>query len=36
MAGVEIPTREGAARIVAALEAAAVTLVPSVPDTWIG
>src|SRR5438067_849266 len=28
--------REGAARIVAALEAAAVTLVPSVPDTWIG
>ena len=29
-------TREGARRIVAALEDAGVTLVPSVPDTWIG
>jgi sulfopyruvate decarboxylase subunit alpha len=29
-------TRHGARAIVAALEAARVTLVPSVPDTWIG
>jgi sulfopyruvate decarboxylase subunit alpha len=29
-------TRHGARAIVAALEAAGVTLVPSVPDTWIG
>ncbi|HEV8474362.1 MAG TPA: thiamine pyrophosphate-binding protein [Methylomirabilota bacterium] len=36
MAGPERATREGARRIVAALEAAGVTLVPSVPDTWIG
>ncbi len=30
------PSREGARAIAAALEAAGVTLVPSVPDTWIG
>ena len=36
MAGPEITTRQGARRIVAALEAAGVTLVPTVPDTWIG
>lgn len=29
-------TREGARRMVAALEAAGVTLAPTVPDTWIG
>ena len=29
-------TRDGARAIVTALEDAAVTLVPSVPDTWIG
>lgn len=29
-------TRDGARAIVAALEDATVTLVPSVPDTWIG
>jgi sulfopyruvate decarboxylase alpha subunit len=32
----EIDPREGARRIVGALESAGVTLVPSVPDTWIG
>jgi sulfopyruvate decarboxylase alpha subunit len=36
MAGGEITTREGARRIVGALEGAGVTLVASVPDTWIG
>ena len=36
MAGPEPAEREGARRIVAALEDAGVTLVPSVPDTWIG
>lgn len=36
MAGGEITTREGARRIVTALENAGVALVPSVPDTWIG
>lgn len=36
MAGPDVTTREGARRIVAALEAAGVTLAPSVPDTWIG
>lgn len=36
MAGAEVGTREGAGRIVAALEAEGVTLVASVPDTWIG
>ncbi len=30
------PTRAGARAIVGALEEAGVTLVPSVPDTWIG
>ncbi|HBH04742.1 MAG TPA: hypothetical protein DDZ42_23000, partial [Candidatus Rokubacteria bacterium] len=30
------PTREGSRAIVTALEEAGVTLVPSVPDTWIG
>lgn len=30
------PTRNGCRAIVAALEEAGVTLVPSVPDTWIG
>jgi sulfopyruvate decarboxylase subunit alpha len=32
----EPSTREGARRMVVALEAAGVSLVPSVPDTWIG
>lgn len=36
MAGPEVTTREGARRIVRALEEAGVTLVPTVPDTWIG
>ena len=36
MAGPEITTREGARRIVRALEDAGVTLVATVPDTWIG
>jgi sulfopyruvate decarboxylase TPP-binding subunit len=36
MAAPEIATRVGARRIVAALEAGGVSLVPSVPDTWIG
>jgi sulfopyruvate decarboxylase subunit alpha len=36
MAGPEITTREGARRIVGALEAAGVTIVATVPDTWIG
>jgi sulfopyruvate decarboxylase alpha subunit len=36
MAGPELGTREGARRVVTALEEAGVTLVPSVPDTWIG
>jgi sulfopyruvate decarboxylase TPP-binding subunit len=36
MAPSEIATREGARRIVAALEGEGVSLVPSVPDTWIG
>jgi sulfopyruvate decarboxylase subunit alpha len=36
MAGPEIATRDGAQRIVTALEMAGVSLVPSVPDTWIG
>jgi len=30
------PTRAGARAVAAALEEAGVTLVPSVPDTWIG
>ncbi len=36
MAGGEVVTRQGARRIVSALENAGVALVPSVPDTWIG
>jgi sulfopyruvate decarboxylase subunit alpha len=36
MAGPEIETREGARRIVRALEDAGVTIVATVPDTWIG
>ena len=36
MAGPEVREREGARRIVGALEDAGVTLVPTVPDTWIG
>ena len=36
MAGPEPTGREGARRIVAALEDAGVALVPTVPDTWIG
>jgi sulfopyruvate decarboxylase alpha subunit len=36
MAGKEIATREGARRIVVALEQAGVTIVATVPDTWIG
>jgi sulfopyruvate decarboxylase subunit alpha len=36
MAGPEVTTREGARRIAGALEAARVTLVATVPDTWIG
>jgi sulfopyruvate decarboxylase subunit alpha len=36
MAGPDVTTREGARRIVAALEDAGVTLVATVPDTWIG
>jgi sulfopyruvate decarboxylase subunit alpha len=36
VAGPEVTTREGARRVVAALEAAGVTLVATVPDTWIG
>jgi sulfopyruvate decarboxylase subunit alpha len=36
MAGPEVETREGARRIVGALEEAGVTLVATVPDTWIG
>ena len=36
MAGPGVTTREGAQRIVGALEDAGVTLVCTVPDTWIG
>ena len=36
MAGPGVTPREGARRIVRALEEAGVTLVPTVPDTWIG
>ena len=36
MAGPELTSREGARRIVRALEDAGVTLVATVPDTWIG
>jgi len=36
MAGPEPTGREGARRIVAALEECGVTLVATVPDTWIG
>jgi sulfopyruvate decarboxylase subunit alpha len=36
MAGPDVTTREGARRIVAALEDAGVTLIATVPDTWIG
>ncbi len=36
MAGPDVTTREGARRIVAALEGAGVTLIATVPDTWIG
>jgi sulfopyruvate decarboxylase TPP-binding subunit len=36
MAGNEVVTRQGARRMVVALENAGVALVPSVPDTWIG
>ena len=36
MAGPEITTREGARRIAQALVDAGVTLVATVPDTWIG
>ena len=36
MAGIEVTTRRGARAIVAALEQCGVTLVASVPDTWIG
>ena len=36
MAGADVGPRRGARKIVAALEGAGVTLVPSVPDTWIG
>ena len=36
MAGPDVPTREGARRIARALEDAGVTLVATVPDTWIG
>jgi len=36
MAGADVTSREGARRIVLALEAAGVSLVPTVPDTWIG
>ena len=36
MAGPDIETREGARRIVRALEEAGVTIVATVPDTWIG
>lgn len=36
MAGPEPTTREGARRIVRALEEAGVSIVATVPDTWIG
>ncbi len=36
MAGPDVTTRAGARRIVKALEAAGVTIVATVPDTWIG
>lgn len=36
MAGPEVPTRRGARAIVDTLEQCGVSLVPSVPDTWIG
>jgi sulfopyruvate decarboxylase subunit alpha len=36
MAGPELTTREGARSIVRALEEAGVTIVATVPDTWIG
>jgi sulfopyruvate decarboxylase subunit alpha len=36
MAGPEITTRDGARNIVRALEDAGVTIVATVPDTWIG
>jgi sulfopyruvate decarboxylase subunit alpha len=36
MADAKPTTRRGAQAIVAAFESAGVTLVPSVPDTWIG
>lgn len=36
MAGSDVGARAGARRIVAALEDAGVTLVATVPDTWIG
>jgi sulfopyruvate decarboxylase subunit alpha len=36
MAGPNIETREGARRMVRALEDAGVTIVATVPDTWIG
>ena len=36
MAGSAPTTREGARKIVGALESAGVTLVATVPDTWIG
>ena len=36
MAGPDVTTRAGARRIVAALEEAGVTLIATVPDTWIG
>jgi len=36
MSGPEITTKRGAHAIVAALEQCGVTLVPTVPDTWIG
>jgi sulfopyruvate decarboxylase subunit alpha len=36
MAGPDLTTRDGARRIVAALEDVGVTLIATVPDTWIG
>jgi sulfopyruvate decarboxylase subunit alpha len=36
MTGPDVTTRDGARRIVRALEDAGVTLVATVPDTWIG